>query len=370
MKPVFNFLAIGALIQFLPPVLQSSTVPAVWPQPVILQPGQHVHTPKHHRDFELTFHVKLEGRMVVDLPRAARIDMRGTDATYSGPTTASSWRMGVPSGTWTKARLIRIGSVVDLWIDGQRQSGHSTLGNPFVNGGWDAIAKNGPLVFEAHNAQAELDKVIVRELRPADAVAYLSSRGPDNRMALPITEDMAGWAGATAAVQVGNGMMTWKEGERGKILYWSDVLKDFEFEFEFKVTQGANNGVVLRYSGTGRAIHASICEIQIVDQDYAAVSKPIETKKLHGSAYGMAAARQGYQHAVGEWNHQKITVRGLHVLVELNGTTILDADLRAIPESEILGGKRLEGLGRDSGYVGFAGHGDIISFKNIYLRKI
>ncbi len=345
-------------------------VPAVWPEPVVLQAEEHVHTPQHFRDFELTFRARLEGRMVVDLPRAARINFHGGDASVSGPYTETAWRIGVPVATWVEARLVRVGSITDLWIDGVPQPGPYMLGNPLFEGGWDDMAKSGPLVFEARGAPAELAQVVVRELGPAEAVAYLSDRSVGKRQALPIVGDLAGWAGATEAIDAEDGLMTWKEGERGKILYWANVLEDFEFEFEFKLSPGANNGVVLRYSGSGRAIHASICEIQIVDQDYAAVSKPIDLRKTHGSAYGMAAARQGYQHAVGEWNYQKITVRGSRVVVELNGTTILDADLRAIPEAEILGGKRLDGLGRESGYVGFAGHGDLITFKNIFLRKL
>lgn len=370
MKFCFYFLALGVLTLFPQPTVLSGAVPPIWPASVLLQAGQHVHTPRHYGDFELTFRAKIKGRLVINLPRAAHLEFRADNSSVVDPNKITPWIVGLPPGASMGVRLVRVGSVTDLWIDGVRQSGPDCLGNPLLEGGWDDMAKSGPLVFEARDAPAELVQVMVRELETEEAVAYLSGRGSDQRKALRIAEDMVGWAGATEAVEIRDGMMTWKEGERGKILYWADALRDFEFEFEFKLTPGANNGVVLRYSGSGRAIHSSICEIQIVDQDYAAVSKPIDFRKTHGSAYGMVAARQGYQHSVGDWNYQKITLHGSQVVVELNGTRILDADLRAIPEAELLGGKRLDGLERESGYVGFAGHGDPISFRNIFVREL
>ena len=46
----------------------------------------------------------------------------------------------------------------------------------------------------------------------------------------------------------------------------------------------------------------------------------------------MVAAQRGYLRPVGEWNFQEVTVKGSTIKVELNGTTILDADLSTVTE--------------------------------------
>lgn len=354
---------------------------AVWPNPVELKAGQHVHIPQEYGDFELSFLVKVEDGLRLDLPRGARIeferkgDRRGRveeQAPDGAAIPLVGWSVGgMADEAGNTVRMVRVGSVTDLWVDGVWVSGADLLGNTVHGGGWDGMAKTGHVVFEAWGGSVELDHVLVRELSSEESADYLSDRGIPGRRALPITPAMKGWGGATEAVAVDGDQMTWKVGERGQILYWDEPLRDFEFEFQFNLSPAANNGVVLRYAGTGRAIYASMCELQILDEDYPALRrKPLDPRQTHGSAYGLAAARQGYQRPVGAWNHQKIMVRGSRIVVELNGTTILDANLEAIPEAEIMGGKRLPGFARSEGFVGFAGHADPVSFKKIFVRKL
>ena len=46
----------------------------------------------------------------------------------------------------------------------------------------------------------------------------------------------------------------------------------------------------------------------------------------------MVAAARGYQHPIGEWNFEEVTVKGPKIKVELNGTVILDCDLSTVTE--------------------------------------
>jgi len=48
--------------------------------------------------------------------------------------------------------------------------------------------------------------------------------------------------------------------------------------------------------------------------------------------YGMVAAARGYQHPIGEWNFEEVTIQGSKIKVELNGTMILDCDLSTVTE--------------------------------------
>ena len=94
----------------------------------------------------------------------------------------------------------------------------------------------------------------------------------------------------------------------------------------------------------------------------------LDPRQVHGSAYGMAGAKRGYQKAYGEWNEQEVTVKGSTIKVVLNGTKILDADLSKV--KEFMGGKPHPGMHRKEGHFGFAGHSDPVSFRNIRIKRL
>jgi len=98
--------------------------------------------------------------------------------------------------------------------------------------------------------------------------------------------------------------------------------------------------------------------------------KGIDPRQAHGSAYGMAAAARGYQHPIGEWNFQEVTVKGSTIKVELNGTVILDADLAKIDPETFMAKSKHPGKDRTSGFFGFAGHNDPVAFRNIRIKKL
>jgi hypothetical protein len=50
--------------------------------------------------------------------------------------------------------------------------------------------------------------------------------------------------------------------------------------------------------------------------------------QYHGSVYGIIPAKRGYQKPVGEWNSQEVWIRGDSIRITLNGTVILEGDLK------------------------------------------
>ncbi|MBT3194101.1 MAG: DUF1080 domain-containing protein, partial [Verrucomicrobia bacterium] len=54
--------------------------------------------------------------------------------------------------------------------------------------------------------------------------------------------------------------------------------------------------------------------------------------------------------------------------VELNGVRILDADLSE--SQETMGNKSHPGLGLEQGHFGFAGHGDPVAFRRIFIKEL
>jgi hypothetical protein len=205
--------------------------------------------------------------------------------------------------------------------------------------------------------------LFIRELPPEESLRWLREKETAAYEPLFNGKDLAGWMGATNACAVVDEAIVWQAGKGGTVHYWQPFT-NFSARLEFKMPPGGNNGLAIRYPGEGDTAYVGMCELQVLDENYDQVKRTrLDPRQYHGSAYGMAAAVQGYQFPIGTWNYQEITVSNSTVRVELNGTVILDTDLSQI--HEYLGGKDHPGKTRASGYFGLAGHNDPVGFRNI-----
>ena len=139
---------------------------------------------------------------------------------------------------------------------------------------------------------------------------------------------------------------------------------DYIFEFEFQLTPGANNGLGVHYPGKGDAAYTGM-ELQILDNT-ADKYKDLKEWQFHGSVYSLAPALKGHLVPVGEWNKQRVTIRGPRLTVELNGVCITDANLEELSKAK----PKHQGVKRRSGHICFAGHGDVIRVRNVRIAEI
>src|SRR5260221_11619425 len=116
-------------------------------------------------------------------------------------------------------------------------------------------------------------------------------------------------------------------------------------------------------------------ESQVLDDNYevnkekiVGKPQPIDPSQAHGSAYGMVPAARGYQHPIGEWNFEEVTVKGSTLKVEMNGTVILNCDLKDV--TEFMANHPHPGKDRTTGHFGFAGHNDPVAFRNIRIKPL
>ena len=180
-------------------------------------------------------------------------------------------------------------------------------------------------------------------------------------------KDLTGWAGPVQNYQAVDGTLRCKPGKGGTI-YTTEVYGDFVVRMEILLPKGGNNGLAIRYPGKGDTAYLGMCELQVLD-DTAKKYAKLHPAQYHGSAYAMAPAARGFQRPVGGWNFQEVTVFGTKIRVELNGTLILNTDLAKV-EEPMYNLPKFKGRLRKSGYFGFAGHGDAVSFRNVSLRKL
>jgi len=166
-----------------------------------------------------------------------------------------------------------------------------------------------------------------------------------------------------------DGAIQCKKGKGGTI-HTKEEYGDFVVRLEFKVPPGGNNGLAIRYPGQGDTAYVGMCELQVLDENYDKVRGKLDPRQVHGSAYGMVAAKRGFQKPNGEWNIQEVTVKGSTIKVVLNGEVILDTDLSKQDPEKFMGKSKHPGLARTKGFFGFAGHGDAVAFRNISIKRL
>ena len=169
--------------------------------------------------------------------------------------------------------------------------------------------------------------------------------------------DLKGWVGNTNGYKAVEGVLICqaKKGKGAKI-YTAKEYADFIFQFEFKLTPGANNGVGIRAPLTGNPSKNAF-EIQILDNSAKKYAK-IKPTQFHGSIYKRAAAKRGHLKPVGQWNKQEIRAEKNLITVVLNGVTIVDqADVARYKKPA-------------KGHICFLGHGSQVEFRNIRIKDL
>ena len=270
-----------------------------------------------------------------------------------------------PFGQWNSFRIIMVGERVSVWLNGKLLVDHARMENYFNRKG--QIPRTGPIQLQTHGGEIRWRNVFIREIGTNEGNEILASKGGNDFKSAFNGKNFEGWAGPTNNYSVDHGSIQCMKGKGGTI-YVNDELSDFSARMEFKLPPGGNNGLAIRYPGSGDTAYVGMCELQVLDDSAKKFAK-LHPAQYHGSAYGMAPAARGYQRPVGEWNFQEVTVDGSRIKVELNGTLILNADLANVEKPMYDLGK-FKGRLRKSGYFGFAGHGDAVSFRNISIRNI
>lgn len=178
--------------------------------------------------------------------------------------------------------------------------------------------------------------------------------------------DLSGWKGAVEDYEVVDGAITCKPG-KGGVLFTEATYTNFCVSLEFKLPPGGNNGLAIRYPGSGRASYDGMCELQVLDNT-AEKYQSLDPRQYHGAVYGIAPAKKGFLKPVGQWNQQTVTVIGSTISVFLNGQEIVNADTSKV--KDFLNNKPHPGLGLTEGHFGFAGHNDPVMFRNIKIKRL
>lgn len=159
---------------------------------------------------------------------------------------------------------------------------------------------------------------------------------------------------------------------RGGDLSTIDQYGDFDLRFDWKVTPGANSGVLYRVSDLTKVAHETGPEYQVLDDAKHGRGKNPQTSA--GSMYGISAPSQHAAKATGEWNRGRIVVRGNHVRHFLNGEKVIDAQLGSDDWSSRVADSKFAkwpGYGKSPrGHIVLQDHGAEVWFRNVRIKEL
>ena len=271
-----------------------------------------------------------------------------------------------PFGEWNKFRIVMVGARVSVWLNEKLVVDHALLENYYDRK--TAVPRRGPVELQTHGGEIRWRNIFLREIGADEANKILASHGGEGFKAVWNGKDFEGWGGPVDQYEIKDGAIVCQP-EKGGTIFAKDELSDFVARVEFKLPPGGNNGLAIRYPGTGDTAYEGMCEVQVLDDDAPMYAK-LDMRQYCGSVYGQVAAQRGYVRPAGEWNFYEVTVKGPTIRVELNGTVITDADVSKITPEMFMAAHPHPGKDRPSGFFGFAGHNDPVAFRNVLIKKL
>jgi len=269
-------------------------------------------------------------------------------------------------GQWNTFHIIMKGDKVTVYLNGVLVTDNTVLENY-----WDRklpIFSKEQIELQAHGTYVAYRNIYIKEITPATTSSLSEEEKKQGFTMLFDGTNMDHWMGNTEGYQIEEGAMVVHPELGHGNLYTKEEYANFDYRFEFQLTPGSNNGLGIRAPLKGDAAYVG-SELQILDNE-AAMYKDLQPYQYHGSVYGVIAAKRGYLLPIGEWNKEEVVVNGTKIKVTLNGTVILDGDIKESILKGTADHKDHPGLKRTTGHIGYLGHGDVMRFRNIRVKAL
>jgi hypothetical protein len=315
-------------------------------------------------------------------------------------------RNAFQNGQWNKFRVEAIGNSIQVWVNGI-QTTHLI----------DDMTAEGFVGLQVHSIKKpELAGRSVRwrnmRILTDDLEANRTASDPDvaqvSFLVNQLTDDearqgwrllwdgesSAGWRGAkldhfpTSGWTMEDGVLTVEATDGGESTGPGDIVtiqafSNFELQFEFRISEGANSGV--KYfvdpdlnTGAGSAIG---CEFQVLDDKVHPDAKEgVNGNRTLGSLYDLIAAenlstegRAKQFKGVGEWNHGRIVSNNGHVEHWLNGEKVIEYDRFSQMFRALVAYSKYKVWANfcqwPEGRILLQDHGDTVNFRSIKVRE-
>ncbi len=269
-------------------------------------------------------------------------------------------------GEWNNFHIIMKGDKVTVFLNGVKVTDEVVLENY-----WDRtlpIFVKEQIELQAHGTYVAYRNIYIRPIEANTNTVLSDEEKKQGFEMLFDGTNLDKWIGNKVGYALEDGVIVTHPELGGGNLYTADQFSDFEYRFEFQLTPGANNGLGIRTPTEGDAAYEGM-ELQILDNE-SLIYEKLKPYQYHGSVYGVIPAKRGYLKPTGEWNTQTVIAKGNKIKVILNGQVILDGDIQEASKNGTMDGNKHPGLMNAKGHIGFLGHGDVVRFRNIRIKKL
>ena len=161
-------------------------------------------------------------------------------------------------------------------------------------------------------------------------------------------------------------------GAEGPDIVTKEKFENFELELEWKVSPGANSGIMYRVSEDFDAPYETGPEMQVLDDDKHADGR--DPKTAAGALYALIAPKNKKLKPVGQWNKVRIVVQDNQVVHWLNGAKVVEFELGSAELNQLIAGSKFKDMPRfakeKTGYIDLQHHGDEVWYRKIRVRKL
>jgi len=167
-----------------------------------------------------------------------------------------------------------------------------------------------------------------------------------------------------------------KEGRPQINIITEKQFDDFDFQFDWKIEQGTNSGVMFHVAeGPAKPYHTGP-EYQILDDlgFRSGKGEPVTPPNYTGSHYAVEPPFENATKPIGEWNTSRILVDGNHVEYWLNGVKTAEYDMHSPKWNEEIANAKFKNwelyATTGKGHIGLQDHGHRVWFRNLKIKEL
>jgi hypothetical protein len=172
--------------------------------------------------------------------------------------------------------------------------------------------------------------------------------------------------------KVEGGVLKTVAGAEGPDILTREKFGNFELELEWRVSPGANSGIMYRVSEDFDAPYETGPEMQVLDDDKHADGR--DPKTSAGSLYALIAPKQKKLKPVGEWNQVRIVVQDKQVEHWINGVKVVEFELGSPELNQLIARSKFKDMPRfakeKTGFIDLQHHGDEVWYRKIRVRRL
>jgi hypothetical protein len=191
----------------------------------------------------------------------------------------------------------------------------------------------------------------------------------------------AGWHGFNLkefpdcwAIEDGSFTMNSQGGGEDQDIITDQVYRDFALSVDYKLTKGANSGVLYQVSEDPKYKfpYETGPEFQVIDHENW--PDKLEDWQINGANYAMYPPRSRPYKPLGEWNHLFLVVEGNHVTQILNGKVVVEYEKKSDEWMKLRNSGKWTDFpdwGKfDEGHLSLQNHGTKVWYRNIKLKEL